>query len=151
MKDNIKATGKVKLVLTGPDGKVKQKVEVNNLVVEDGLEYITSRMKLTTPTIMSHMAVGTGTATPVSGNAVLGTEVLRSALTSTTVSGSQITYVAAFGVHAGSTTHALREAGVLNNATAGSGVLLCRTLYDQISKAPADTVTITWTVDLADT
>ncbi|HIC40656.1 MAG TPA: hypothetical protein EYO74_04550 [Piscirickettsiaceae bacterium] len=153
MKDNIKATGKVHLILTGPDGKIKQEQKVKNLVVEDGLEYISSRMKDATVTAMSHMAVGTSSTTPAADNAVITSEVtaLRAALTSTVVSGSKVTYTALFADHSGtnSNAYALKNAGILN-APSG-GVLLAHTTFDVITKAPLDTLTITWAVDLADT
>jgi len=44
-KDFVKAKGKVTLVLTGSDGTVKETREVENLVVQTGLNYIASRMK----------------------------------------------------------------------------------------------------------
>ena len=60
-KDNTKATGKVNIVISDVNGKVKQDFTVSNLVVDTGLDYIASRMKDTTDTAMSHMAVGTDT------------------------------------------------------------------------------------------
>jgi len=56
-----KASGRLNVVLKDSDGNIKQIVDVDNLVVNSGLAFIASRMKDTTATAMSHMAIGTGT------------------------------------------------------------------------------------------
>ena len=59
--ENLKGTrGELNIVLRDETGAVKQEVTVPNLVVDTGLAYIASRMKDTTQTAMSHMAVGDG-------------------------------------------------------------------------------------------
>ena len=58
--DKSEATGKLTIEIKNPQGKVVETREVKNLVVDDGLEFIASRMKDTTSTAMSHMAIGTG-------------------------------------------------------------------------------------------
>jgi hypothetical protein len=77
IKEQIKATGKLNILVTGPDGKVKQDLFVPNLVVAMGKNYIATRMKdnSNVPNQMSYMAVGQvseaynwGTASTVSAN-----------------------------------------------------------------------------------
>ena len=142
LQDSIKMTGNLKLVLTGPDGQVKQEEEIKNLVVTVGKNFIASRMKDATATAMSHMAIGTGTTAAAVGDTTLGTEAGRVALTSTTVTTNNVAYVATFP--AGTGTGAITEAGILNAASAGT--LLCRTVFSVINKGAADTLGITWTV-----
>lgn len=142
LQDAIKVTGNLKVVLTGPDGKVKQEQEFKNLVVTTGKAYIASRMKDTTATAMSHMAIGTGTTAAAAGDTALGTEAGRVSLTSTTVTANAVAYVATFP--AGTGTGAITEAGILNASS--SGTLLCRTVFSVINKGSADTLGITWTV-----
>ena len=48
--DNSKATGKLTVEIKNDKGIVVEKREVKNLVVDDGLEYIASRMKDTSAT-----------------------------------------------------------------------------------------------------
>lgn len=139
--DTIKVTGELKVTLTKPDGNVHETV-VPNIVVTDGKEYIASRMKDASATAMSHMAIGTGSTAAAAGDAALGTEAGRVALTSTTVSSNAVAYVATFA--AGTGTGAITEAGILNASS--SGVLLCRTVFSVINKGAADTLGITWTV-----
>ena len=116
--------------------------EVDNLVVTTGKGYVASRMKDTTATAMSHMAIGTGSTAAAASDSALGSESARVALTSTTVSGADITYVATFG--AGTGTAAITEAAVLNASS--SGTMLCRTVFAVVNKGASDSMTITWTV-----
>ena len=139
--DTIKVTGELKVTLTKPDGNVHETI-VPNIVVTDGKEYIASRMKDTTATAMSHMAIGTGSTAAAAGDAALGTEAGRVALTSTTVTSNAVAYVATFA--AGTGTGAITEAGIFNASS--SGTLLCRTVFSVINKGAADTLGITWTV-----
>ena len=139
--DTIKVTGELKVTLTKPDGNVHETV-VPNIVVTDGKEYIASRMKDASATAMSHMAIGTGSTAAAAGDAALGTEAGRVALTSTTVTSNAVAYVATFA--AGTGTGAITEAGILNASS--SGDLLCRTVFSVINKGAADTLGITWTV-----
>ena len=139
--DTIKVTGELKITVTKPDGNVHETV-VPNIVVTDGKEYIASRMKDASATAMSHMAIGTGSTAAAAGDAALGNEAGRVALTSTTVSSNAVAYVATFA--AGTGTGAITEAGILNASS--SGTLLCRTVFSVINKGAADTLGITWTV-----
>lgn len=116
--------------------------EIDNLVVTTGKGYVASRMKDATATAMSHMAVGTGSTAAAAGDTALGNESARVALTSTTVSGADVVYVATFG--AGTGTAALTEAAVLNASS--SGTMLCRTVFPVINKSSSDSMVITWTV-----
>ena len=139
--DTIKVTGELKITVTKPDGNVHETV-VPNIVVTDGKEYIASRMKDASATAMSHMAIGTGSTAAAAGDAALGTEAGRVALTSTTVTSNAVAYVATFA--AGTGTGAITEARIFNASS--SGTLLCRTVFSVINKGAADTLGITWTV-----
>lgn len=142
--DAIKMKGRLNIVLTGPDGEVKEQREVDNLVVTVGKNFIASRMKDATATAMTHMEVGTSTQAAAVGDTALITPVASSrvTLTSTTVTTNSVAYVASFP--AGTGTGALTEAGIFNASSAGT--LLCRTVFSVINKGAADTLGITWTV-----
>jgi len=116
--------------------------EVDNLVVTTGKGYVASRMKDATATAMSHMAIGTGSTAAAASDTALGSESARVALTSTTVSGADITYVATFA--AGTGTAAITEAAVLNASS--SGTMLCRTVFAVVNKGASDSLSVTWTV-----
>ena len=143
--DSVKATGQVSIDIFGPNGELKEKAYIPNLVVAVGRAYIASRMKDDTATAMSHMAVGTGAVAADAADTTLGTEANRQLLSSTVVASNVVTYTANYV--AGQGTGALTEAGIFNAASAGT--MLCRTVFDVINKAADDSMTITWTVTLS--
>jgi hypothetical protein len=140
-----KASGRLNVVLKDSDGNIKQIVDVDNLVVNSGLAFIASRMKDTTATAMSHMAIGTGTTAAAGGDTALGTQAARIALSSTTVTANSISYVASFS--AGTGTGAITEAGIFNDVT--TGTMLCRTVFAVVNKGVNDTLQITWAITLS--
>ena len=145
--EKIVATGTLKIVVTAPDGSVKQEQEFKNLVVTTGLGYIASRMEGTSAAVMSHMAIGTGSTAAAAGNTALGTESARVALTSTTVTGPAVAYVASFPAGTPATLTGIQEAGIFNASS--SGTMLCRTVFSVVNKDVNDTMSITWTVTMA--
>jgi len=142
----FKARGRLTIEQFDVDGNLLDSQSVTNVVVDDGLDYIASRMKDATETAMSHMAIGSDTTAAASGDTALGTELGRVALTSTTVASNAITYVGDFP--AGTGTGAVTEAGIFNASSAGT--LLCRTVFSVVNKAAADTLKVTWTLTVSD-
>ena len=143
--DNSQATGKLTVEIKNDKGIVIETREVKNLVVDNGLDFIASRMKDATATAMSHMAIGTGTTAAAAADSALGSEAARNALTSTTVTSNAVAYVASCA--AGEGTGAITEAGILNAGS--SGTLLCRTVFSVVNKGASDSMTITWTVTIS--
>tara|TARA_B110000208_G_scaffold187023_1_gene244449 strand:+ start:1131 stop:1556 length:426 start_codon:yes stop_codon:yes gene_type:complete len=135
--EELKLTGHVTVAI---NDEVVQ--EIPNLVVTAGKGYVASRMKDTTATAMSHMAVGTSATAAAAGDTALGTEAARVSLTSTSVNANVITYVATFP--AGTGTAALTEAAILNSSSGGT--LLCRTVYAVLNKGAADSMTVSWQI-----
>ena len=144
IQETIKAKGELNIKLFGPDGKLKSEKTVPNLVVTTGKTFIAARM-VGTPTAMSHMAIGSGTADPVIGNTTLQTELARVTLTSGTSTNAVVTYVASFGATVG--TGAITEAGILNASSGGT--LLCRTEFAVVNKGADDSMSITWTITVS--
>ena len=142
IQDSIKMTGELRITVTNPEGDITQETVVPNLVVTTGKDFIAERMKDATTSVMSHMAIGTGSTAAAAGDTALGTEAGRVSLTSTTVTANAVAYVATFG--AGTGTGAITEAGLFNASS--SGDMLCRTVFSVINKGAADTLGITWTV-----
>jgi hypothetical protein len=148
--ENLKVTGKLNITVTSDTGQVKDSRELDNLVVLTGLTYIASRMKDATKTAMTHIGIGDGITIAASGNTnLLGTNKFRKILTSTTEAASSISYVASFGTADNITGGAITEAGIFNSGTDGSGDMLCRTTFPVVNKGANDTMTITWTINLA--
>jgi hypothetical protein len=142
--DQIRITGDVTIQLFNADGSLKDKREIKNLVVTTGKTFIAGRMT-GTPTIMSHMAVGSGTTAAAAGDTALQSELGRVALTSGTTTAAVTTYVASFP--AGTGTGAVTEAGVFNASSGGT--LLCRTVFAVVNKGVDDAMSITWAVTVS--
>lgn len=138
--DGLILKGKLAIALNGETVK-----EVDNLVVTAGKGFVASRMKDATTTAMTHMAIGTGSTAAAASNTALGSQSARTSLTSTTVSGADITYVDTFP--AGTGTGAITEAGLFNASS--SGTMLCRTVFSVVNKGASDSMTITWTVTVS--
>lgn len=139
--DSTREKGTLDIVLSR-NGEVIEYRTANNLVVDDGLAFIASRMSGNTLAVMSHMAIGSGTNGAGSANVTLQNELARVSLTSTTPVANVVTYVATFPAGVG--TGAITEAGILNASSNGN--LLCRTTFGVVNKSADDSMTITWTV-----
>ena len=145
-KNALDAKGRLTVELFDEFGNLKETQEIKNVVVNNGLNYIASRMKDATATAMSHMAIGSNNTAAAAGNTALGTELGRVALTSTTVSTNTVQYIGDFP--AGTGTGAVVEAGVLNASS--SGTMLCRTVFSVVNKGASDTLKVTWTITVSD-
>jgi len=145
LENTIKATGELIIEVRDEAGNIKEVKHAKNLVVTVGKTYLASRAVGTASNIMSHMAIGTGTATPAVGDSTLGTEAGRVTLASGTNSANAITYTATFP--AGTGTGAITEAAILNALSAGT--MLCRTTFPVVNKAAGDSIAVTWTVTIS--
>ena len=137
--DDLKLTGALTIAL---NDEIVQETE--NLVVTAGKNWVADRMN-NANTVMTHMAVGTGSTAAAAGNTALVTETDRNALTSTTVTDNAVAYVATWA--AGDATAALTEAGLFDAAS--SGDMLARTVFSVVNKGAADSMTITWTITVS--
>ena len=137
--DDLKLTGALTIAL---NDEIVQETE--NLVVTAGKNWVADRMN-DANTVMTHMAVGTGTNAAAAGDTTLQTENDRNALTSTTVTDNAVAYVATWA--AGDATAAITEAGIFDAAS--SGDMLARTKFDVVNKGSADSMTITWTITVS--
>lgn len=144
LNEGLKMKGELTIVVRDESGLVKNSLHVPNLVVTAGKNFIASRIVGTASPIMSHMAIGTGTATPAAGDTTLGTEAGR-VTTTGTASTNQVTFTSTFP--AGTGTGAITEAGVFNAASLGT--LLCRTTFPVVNKAAGDSIAITWVVTVS--
>ena len=140
LNDGLKLTGKLSIAI---NDEIVQ--EVPNLVVTAGKGYVASRMKDASATAMSHMGIGSGSTAAAASDTALGSQLARTSLTSTTVSGADVVYVDTFP--AGTGTGAVTEAGIFNASSGGT--MLCRTVFDVVNKGASDAMTITWTVTVS--
>ena len=139
--DNLALTGALTIAVN--DVVVQ---ETHNLVVTAGKEWVADRMA-NANTVMTHMAIGTGTVAAAAGDTALGTELDRNVLTVSggTVAANVIEYACTWA--AGDGTGAVTEAGILDASTAGD--MLARTVFPVVNKGAADSMTITWSITVS--
>lgn len=151
LNDTLKLKGRVGIVVKDKDGNVKETRDVNNLVVNDGLNFIARRMHGTSADVMSHIAVGTGSGEPsAAGRTTLINETHREPLDSgfpATPTGTSITYKAS--LEANDVTGALTEAAIFNDPSSGSGDMLCRVEFGTVTLTSTDSLVIEWTITLS--
>lgn len=144
--DGMRITGEVDIVLRGPDGRVKQRELVKNLVVTTGRAHCADQMADQGDAAMAYMAIGTGTTAPLVSDTALETEIDRNALDSkiqgTGSDANKVTYTCTWGP--GDGTGAITEAGVFNSASAG--IMLSRVVFDVKNKGAGDNLVLTWTL-----
>lgn len=109
------------------------------MIVNTGLQHIADQLAEKNQAVMSHMAVGMGTAAENAGDNALQTETARVALTAITRNDKKVMYVGTFDAGVGTGT--LTEVGLFNAAS--SGDLLSRIVFPAKNKSPNDTLQIT--------
>lgn len=143
--ENLKASGSLRVVVTGSDGQIKEEHDFKNLVVTVGKNFVASRMVGVASNVMSHMAIGSNSTAATVADTTLGVELGRVALASGASSSNIVTYTATFP--AGTGTGAVVEAGIFNAASAGT--MLCRTVFAVVNKGADDAMSVTWTVTIS--
>ena len=120
-----------------------------NTVVTAGRRWVLSRIKSTSPATeqISHVAIGTGTTAPATGNTALGSETTRiaiSAFTTTGLDSNPPSWRAEcqFATNEGNTT--LGEAGLFNSSS--SGTMLSRVTFTTINKTTSNTLAVSYTI-----
>jgi hypothetical protein len=147
MKDGLKIHGHLRLDLFGPDGKLKQSVEKDNIIVNNGFDFICDAIgNSSRGAVMGYISIGTSATAPGATQTALLAEAARVAASYSHTSATKVlTLVSSFA--AGTGTGALTEAGVLNASSAGT--LLNRVTFSTINKAAGDSLTATYTLTLS--
>ena len=137
---NVIVTGK----LYDKDGNLKQMFVKHNLITDAGFKFLVDCMaNETRPAAMRYIAVGSGTASPVSGNTALGAEMLRKKCNYSYVSPNKyFSYNVTF--NAGEATGAITEAGIFNASSGGT--LFDRVTFPVINKGALDIYNIDFTL-----
>jgi hypothetical protein len=119
----ITLTGDLDIKLYDENNNIKDSRFVPNLVVTAGKEYVANKLGYAgssnmTMNAMSYLAIGTANTASAIGQTALIGEVMRSAITTTTISGTNISYVATFAPI--TTAYTIQEAGIFNASTSKS-------------------------------
>lgn len=149
--DRIHLRGMYEIALLGPNQEVLDYRKVDNVVVTAGRSYVLSRIVSASPQtdVINSIAVGTSTTTPVTGDTLLGSEILRIAIATFVTAGltanppswqAQCT----FATNQANTT--LGEAGIFNASGANLATMLSHVTFATISKATSNTLAISYTI-----
>ena len=149
MQKELKISGRVEIVLRGPDGKIKEREIVSNLIVSVGKYHIADQLAGALEDAMSHMAIGTGETAAEASDTALQSELDRNALTSKAqgIGAAANTVIYTGDWLAGDGTGNITEAGIFNAASAG--IMLCRTVFAAKGKGANDVFTLTWTLTIS--
>ena len=127
-------------------GKLKQEFDFPNLVVSAGKVFIASRIANTSLAI-THMGIGTGIITPVTGDVALSVQLLTRA-TATTSYTTGDNFVSISASFPGSTyaNASITEAGLFTASTGNK--LVCRTTFGSFPILSTDTIAINWKISI---
>ena len=141
LNENFQVTGQVTIQ---KNGEVVR--DIPNTIVTAGKNDIASLIT-GAGSVMTHMAVGTGTNAVAAGDTTLQTESDRNALSTSggSPSTNTVTYTAVW--NAGDGTGSLTEAGLFSASS--SGTMLARTVFSAVNKGASDVLTITWTITVS--
>lgn len=148
LNETITLTGSVKVVLTGPDGKIKQQHEDHNLVVTVGKTYLATWLAAASQAgkFMSFIGLGTSSTAPASGDTALGAEFSGGGYARPvgTLSSSSNVWTNTATFAPGVATGAVTEAGLFSAVT--SGTLFAHQVFSVYNKQAGDTLTFAWSV-----
>jgi hypothetical protein len=130
------------------DGALIDIYRENNLVVDVGLAFITSRLEGVSDNVMSHMSLGSGNTNAdgadVDLEAMLGSRIVLDSTTriTTTTTNDTVSYKATF--NPGVATGTIAESGIFNNSA--GGIMLARIVFTPKVKGAGDTIVNTWNI-----
>ena len=145
--ESLTVKGHIKFEVIGPDGKIKEVKEIDNLVVTAGKNYLATWLAAASQSgkFMSYIGVGTGVTAATSGDTDLETPLATRVQGTLSASTNVWQNQASFGP--GVDTGAITEAGLFSAST--SGTLFARQVFSAINKGAGDTLVITWQVTLS--
>lgn len=151
---NVGAEGHLVLEVVR-DGRVIQRREGRNTVVNGGKALLANRAFSSTPAVVQFMQLGTGGTAASSAQtnvatALNGTNTLADRQTAQTIAMSgtrtakwEHTWTAGEFSAAG-----VREVGLFNAKTTSGGTMFARFVFTTVNKTNADTLKITWTLKI---
>ena len=138
MNETINLKGEIEILLND-----KVVLEKKNLIVQVGKNFLASAIINSSTSPFVAIAIGTNSTPAGIGDTTLGTELVRAAYTTSSVSANVVSLSRSFA--AGTGTGTITEAGIFNNATSG-GTMLSHVVFSAIGKSANDSLTINWTI-----
>lgn len=124
-------------------GKILEEIQLPNLFVDTGISRVRDLLGGASSSAFTHIAIGTGTTSPVAGDTALETEVDRLSATVTYPSASEVQFQSAFTfVSAGTAS----ETGLFDAVSAGTMANRATFTTLNIPASGTLTVTITFTI-----
>jgi hypothetical protein len=148
--DVVHLRGALQIALHDLDGKLVEERIINNTVVTAGRAWILKQLESTnivTSLTISHLAVGTDTTAPATGNTALGGESLRKAISSfdtTNLTANPPSWQAQVSFASNEANTTLAEAGMFNSSAAGT--MIARATFASFVKATSNTLSISYTL-----
>ncbi len=146
IEQTLKMKGSAEIIVVGPDGKIKSRVQNDNLIVTVGKSFLATWLAAGSHSnaFMPYTAVGSGTTSPVSGDTTLETEVARVG-NSPSASSNVLTLAVTFSP--GVATGAITEAGLFSAASSGS--MFSRVVFSVQNILAGDSLIVNWSVTLS--
>jgi hypothetical protein len=138
MNETINLKGEIEILLND-----KVVLEKKNLIVQVGKNFLASAIINSSTSPFVAIAIGTNSTPAGVSDTTLGTELIRAAYTSSSVSTNVVSLSKSFAAGVGTGT--ITEAGIFNNATSG-GTMLSHVVFSAIGKSANDSLTINWTI-----
>lgn len=150
VQDVIKMRGCLEIVLGDLAGNILERRKVENTIVTAGRAWVLAQIassKMVTSVSITHMAIGTDTTAPATGNTALGGEATRNAIvsfTTTNLTSNPPSWRAecSFASNEGNTT--LAEVCLINSSA--DGTMLGRATFSTLNKTTSNTLSISYTV-----
>lgn len=155
MKDNVGMRGHISLVKRSPEGKILERREIDNIVVEGGKAEVAALI-IGTGTAYTALALGLGSAAATTADTALGSELSADDLERAEATVSRYTSDSpddtAQLVHewtSGSNgTVAVTECGAFNLVATAAAIMLGRQVFAAVSLASADKLEVTYRFDI---
>lgn len=146
LKDSYPVKGKLHLLLTDKDGKVKDEREYKNTITVLHDATVADRMAGGTDTLILYTGIGTTSGGKTTASVQLEAQVARVLNDTNTQGGgaedNNVEHVSTFAAGVG--TGAIVEAGLFTGAA--DTTLMAFQEFSVINKGAGDTLTVTWTV-----
>ena len=149
---NFKLSGRILFEVHDKDGNLKDRREVNNLVVSAGKAIAAGLINTAVANAIKYIAIGTGAVAPSAGDTALGSEIttgggarlLATTLNrvTTTVTNDTAQWIVTFSF---SSSFAVTESGLFDQLAVG-GNMLARQTFTTINVVNTDSLTVTWKV-----
>ena len=151
MTEKIKIGATVIVEKTNKKGELIDKRVVHNTVVNSGFDLVSDLLGKTSsrPNYISHVGVGTSTATTTASMTALGTEWGSRVATTYSHTAGTTTFTLSCTIpeHTGSSVN-ISESGLFNASTGGT--MFNRITFTPIGKEAGDTISIRYIINLVD-